>query len=270
MNFEAFSPADLLRWIMTAALALVGGLTLLRPCQFAAVCLHVPTRGLSRDDAARVEAAARRRKVLENIPASYDIAVGFGWLLASAACAAGAGAPALCYAAASLATASGMAAAYLRLHAVSTKRVAALNARTALGVVPWYWFALAAATALAALVSSELRAPGWAAFLICASALTSAWLAWRVTTMPALLSGDDLPAERFVDDNLRFGRATAVLLFAFVQVFVFVTFEAGTVQSWHADAHGNSLISWSVALAWLAFSAWTILRKVRPQRVALP
>jgi hypothetical protein len=85
MNLEAFSPADLLRWLMSAVLALVGGLTLLRPCQFAAVCLHVPTRGLSPGDAARVEAAARRRKTLENIPATYDIAVGFAWLAASAA-----------------------------------------------------------------------------------------------------------------------------------------------------------------------------------------
>ena len=259
-----FAIQDFLRWFMTGLLAIVGSVTLLAPRQLAAVCPHVPTRGLDAATAGRIEDAAYRRKRLENISPAYGIAVGAAWLIFAGCCAAGWATPAMWYAAAFLSLAAGMAAAYLHLRAIAGRRVAVLDVRSASGVVPWYWFAAAGGVALAALAWSELRAPGWAAALICLAALASTFLAWRVAEMPALLGGDDVAAERFVDEHLRFGRATSILLFAFVEIFVFVMFDIGLARE-----NPEQPIAALVAFAWIAYSAWTIANKLRPQHAVL-
>jgi hypothetical protein len=257
--------ADFLRWFVAGLIGFMGVITLLGPRQFAAVCPHVPMRGLDDATAERVGDAGCRRKELENVSPAYGVGIGLAWLAFAACCALGVGTPALWYAAAFLTLSGVMAAVFLHVRSVAKKRIALLSTRSATEVVPWYWFAAAAVVAVAALAWSELREPGWPALLICAAALASAWLAWRIATMPALLSGDDVPAERYVDEHLRFGRATAVLLFAFVEVFVFVMFDIGRSGTFR----GSAVLAWTTAFAWLAFSAWTIAAKLRPQRFAL-
>jgi hypothetical protein len=257
--------SEALRWFMTGMLGIMGLLTVLGPRQLAAVCPYVPTRGLDPSLQERVEDAAIRRKALEDISPAYGLTVGFAWLSFAALCGAGAATPAIWYAAAFLTLSAGMAAAYLHLRRVAGRRIAVLSARTATSVVPWFWFAVAAAVTLATLVWSELRAPGWPAVAVALAALASTYLASRVATMPALLSGDDVPAERFVDEHLRFGRATAILLFAFVELFVFVMFDIGRSGQWQ----GNVAIALTTALAWVAYSVWTIAVRVRPQHLAL-
>jgi len=254
--------ADFLRWFVAGLIVFMGTITLLGPRQFAAVCPHVPTRGLDGATAERVGEAGCRRKELENVSPAYGVGVGLAWIVFAVCCAMGLGTPALWYAAAFLTLSVGMAAAFLHVRLAATKRIALLESRSATEVVPWYWFAAATVVALGAVAWSELREPGWPAPLVCAAALASAWLAWRIATAPALLTGDDVPAERFVDEHLRFGRATAVLLFAFVEVFVFVMFDIGRSGTFR----GSEVIAWTTAFAWLAFSAWTIAAKLRPQR----
>jgi hypothetical protein len=249
------------RWFMAATLGVNGALLLLGPRQFAAVCPHVSTRGLPAVDAQRICAARGARQRREDVPAWYGVVAGLGSLGFAAACAAGVATPALWYAAAFLTFALVMGAAYTRVRAAAGKRVAVLNARDPGSVVPPVWFAAAAGVAIAALVSSELRAPNWAAALIGASALASTWIAFRVSAMPALLAGDDVAAERYVDERLRFGRTTAVLLLAFVQVFVFVMYDVGWPR--------NIPLALSVTLAWVGFSVWTIARKAGSRQVAL-
>lgn len=166
------------------------------------------------------------------------------------------GSNAIYYGALMLIISASAAGAYLQIRNRFPVRVAVLQQRTPGSVIPIPVFALITVQALLALVA--LQMPGAAtkigAVFVSISSLFCTWLAWRVTEMPALLAGDDVLMEQFVDARLRFQRAASILIYASVQSFVFLSFAHA--PHWSIDA---------TALLWVCYSAWYLVRTFRKQ-----
>ena len=77
-----------------------------------------------------------------------------------------------------------------------------------------------------------------AAALIAAAGVAIVILARRVATMPALLSGEDVAVESFVDTRLRAVRAFNLLGTAVAPGFVLESFAGYTDSAAHAAAMG--------------------------------
>ena len=152
-------------------------------------------------------------------------------------------------------------AAFLHLRNTQRKRVAVLSPRAPEGTISPLWFLLSVVCAVSILV--YLGDPVWAlpAALVCASALGTTLIAWRLTELGAILSGVDLPAEQAVDDRLRLYRSSIVLMFALIQPFVFAS------QITHRS--GIEDIAFFVpAVAWITFFFWMLWRQRAAVRLA--
>ena len=135
----------------------------------------------------------------------------------------------------------------LRLRTALTKRAAQLAPRR-VGAPLWV-FILALISAVSLLAFTEDRALMLAAVLVMISCIVTTAIAWRVATMPALLTGEDPDVEAFVDDRLRRTRTLMILIYAVVPQFVFASYSGYTSDALRFGA-------WLVALAaWLAVSA---------------
>jgi hypothetical protein len=254
---------EFLRWFCAGVLALLGVFWAAAPRRFASVCAVVRPGSLPEAMRGRVRDAAARRKALEAVSPWYGYAIAFVAFGCAGACAFARVAPSLCYAAAMLATALAMDLAFAVSRRRGGKSVALLSARKATSVIPWYWFAAAGGGAFATLLGPGGRLPEAAGVVVCLASLAMIRIAWQVAVMPSLLPGDDVAAERYVDERLRFGRATSALLLSFVTVFFFVQMDYANASAGHV---GASAFVW---LTWIAFSAWAIVRNVRPT-AALP
>jgi hypothetical protein len=255
-----------LHWFWSAFFAVFGVYLIWRGTRIGSVrgiyCMMRLTPEDGGDWHDRIEGAIERRGAAEGRPAPIGRWIG-GVSLILAAFAATTSVPdALLYALLCLSIALASAAAFLRLRNSQRTRVAVLSVRTVDQVLSPVWFALALASSLSLLTFVNL--PHWATptILVCISSIACVIIAWRLTQLGALLSGQDLPAEQLVDDRLRFHRSSMVLMFAYIQPFVFVTqiFDrAGAAQ------FATYVICW---IAWAAFLIWTVLRQRRALRVA--
>ena len=139
----------------------------------------------------------------------------------------------------------------LRLRSALTKRAAQLAPRR-LGAPPWLFIA-ALISAISLLAFAQDRTLTVAAVLVIMSCIFTTAIAWRVASMPALLTGEDPDVEAFIDDRLRRTRTLMILIYAVVPQFVFASFSRYTIDALRFDA-------WLVTLfAWLAVSAVFLL-----------
>jgi hypothetical protein len=102
-----------------------------------------------------------------------------------------------------------MALLYLRLRVAGSKRYASLDVRDLVSVVPTYVWTVAVIATITPLLLLPTDPVG--ALLATIAGIAMCILGNRVATMPALLHGDDLVVERFVDVRLREGRTSSVL-----------------------------------------------------------
>ena len=114
-----------------------------------------------------------------------------------------------------------IAANYLRLRNTQELRTAILAPRSTASVIPVYWFAIAVLCALSMLTFVTIPQEVLPAALVCCSSLASTYIAWRLTQLPALLSGVNVAAEQHVDEKLRFMRSIVALGFGLAQCLVF-------------------------------------------------
>lgn len=209
----------------------------------------------------RLEAAVERRVEAEGKP----VPLGFweGWLSIGLAALAATGLvqPELLYASLCFGMALGVAAVFLRLRNSQPKRVAILAARNPESVMPAYWFAIALISVLSLLTYVTTEGYRGPALLVMASSLLSIGFAWKLTALPALLTGVDVEAEQVIDDRLRFYRTRAAMMFAVAQTFVLCT-SAGNLT----PAQTVSYVL--TAVACVAFTFWMIRRQFAAVRVA--
>ncbi len=223
--------------------------------------LRVAAGDGSSDDQ-RIDAAVKRRQMAEGPPAPIGLFLsGIFLVLALAAAFNIRGLMLLFVLAVCAGTPLINALAFSRLRNVQPVRAALLAVRPSTSVIPAYWFAAAAMCAL--LVLSFAYTPGYAvpAVVVCISALTTVVIAWRMTLLPAMLSGDDIPAEQLVDDRLRFNRSTVCMFYAILETWMFANVAGGVTVL--------QTVAFYLSLACaVAFLAWITLWRYRAVRLA--
>jgi hypothetical protein len=234
-----------------------GRYTLNARCAWAG--LRVAAGDGSSDDE-RIESAIKRRQIAEGPPAPIGLYTAAVMLLIAVLAALNIGAPTQMYSLFCIATPLIAAAAFLRLRNLQPTRAAVLSVRTSDSVIPSYWFVAAAISALLVLSFASDPAYALAAGIVCAASLMTIYIAWRMTLLPAMLTGVDVPAEQLVDDRLRFNRSTMPLFYALVQTFAFCM-QFRSVNSIETAAY-------YVSLLWVVFMIWTTLWRARPVRLA--
>ncbi len=213
---------------------------------------------------ARVDAAIDRRQDAEGSPAPLRLWIGIPCIALGVVQAFWPEQPQLLYALMCFVLAIANGVAFLRLKNSQPKRVAVLESRTPGSVIPAYWFAAAALSCASMVVFIGENAFAVSALVVFVSASVTALIAWRLTQLPSLLSGVDLPAEQIVDDQLRRVRSSVVLFCVFAQTFALAcmaTPHAGvsTVQS--------AVYAWNW-FPWIVFGLWVWWRIRRPMNLA--
>ena len=170
--------------------------------------------------------------------------------------------PTLLYAALCFGTTLGVAAAFLQVRNSQPTRVALLSARYPESVIPSYWFYAAIISALMLLSFAIVGKHAAAADIVMVSALLCIGMAWRLTALPALLSGEDIPAEQVIDDRLRFYRSRAAMMLAVVQTFVFCLLQSGALNATQTITYALT------GVVYIAFAIWMIRRQFAKVRLA--
>jgi hypothetical protein len=200
-------------------------------------------------DAKRLARAVERRRELERFPGSQ---IGLGLGIASLCCAAlGAFLPApptMLYALLCLALAGALGASYVSLRRAGGPRVASLRYRDPNTVVPSYVYVLTAASSVSALSFIDKAPVG--ALLVTSAAVIIAAIGRGTAALPALLSGEDVAVERYVDDRLRALRTVSLLGTATAPPFVFATFSNYADSAAHVVTVVVSFAGLMVSLAW--------------------
>ena len=167
-------------------------------------------------DRARLDRALALRERLEGAPTWLGRALGILSLAAAAVAANNRVAIDLLVAVVTLASAAFLAAAYSRLRKARGPRAASLKARIRSSVVPRSLFATVTA----------------------AASLSIVVLAWMIAGLPALVRGDDVAVESFVDDRLRHQRVAAMLQLATTPSVFFFTLHLAAMYAspWRLSA----------------------------------
>ncbi len=225
---------NVLRWFLVGLWTVAGAWSLCGPVGFSWI-----RDGFARvqvADRARLDRALELRERLEGSPAWLGRALGVLSLAAAAVAASNRVAIDLLVAMTTLATAVFLAAAYSRLRQIRGMRAASLKARVRSAVVPRSLFAVVTATGLCPLFFLSVSA--FAATVMVAASLSIVLLAWMIADLPALVRGDDVAVESFVDDRLRHQRVAAILQLATTPgVFFFLlNFESMYASPWRLAA----------------------------------
>jgi hypothetical protein len=254
-----------LHWIWAAVFFGLGIFLMLRGGRIASPDRVFCRMRFAEPDAAdaepRIREAVARRQRAEAPKAPLGVWMGIVSIALSAAAAFSSVSVGLLYTILCLAIAGASAQVFLQLRNSNRTRVAVLSIRTPAEVISPYWFVLAAGSACWTLVFIDQPGLKLASVLVCVSAIFTSFIAWRLTTLGAILSGDDLPAEKIVDDRLRFYRSSTALVLAYMQPFVFAT---QTVE--------DSPLKWIAAIAtfllFIAYAAWMLRRQRAAVRIA--
>jgi hypothetical protein len=215
-----FANPLLLHWGYAAIFAVMGFILLFRSNMVAAV------PGSWRRDSAfeeRVEEALCRRRRLEDVPVGLRVAPSILCFVIAALTAFSQIPPGVLYGVLMFGISIAMAGTFLQLKNRGPVRAAMLSPRSSSAVIPAYWFVLAIVDAVTALAGLQVPGEQLGSVFVCVSTLVCTVLAWRITEMRALLTGDDPQAEEFVDSRVRFNRSAGVLFFAFAQSYVFLS-----------------------------------------------
>jgi hypothetical protein len=251
-----------LRWFMVGFFALFGARMIAARGCLGNVCSMVPA---IRGDAAaqdRLHRALISRSGREGFSRWLGVAIG-GCAFVLAALAATTAIPlTLLYAALAIALAFGLFAGYVRLRRAGGPRAASLRVRHPMNVLPWYAYAAVTAVALLPLLTVG-RTP-LAAALVSAAALLIVTTGWRVASLPALLGGDDVPVERFVDERVRRVRVVNLLGTSTAPVFVFIALRA----HWTPLDAAAAVFAFAVLIASLIWQWRLVVRPAVPREVA--
>jgi len=257
----------LAHWFWSAFFVLFGIYLVRRSFLGAPVCAACSIRvkdGGGDDGVNRIAAAVERREQAEGPAPRLGVWTGIPCIALGFIAAFTNVQSATLYAVMCLMLAAGTAAGFLRLKNSQSKRVAVLASRTPNSVIPSYWFAIGAASALSVLAFANDPRYVASALFVCVASLTATAIAWRLTQLPALWSGVDVPAEMAVDDRLRFVRSAVVLFYALAQTFVFCA--QPTIAQPSALQTAAYIWNW---IPWIAFAIWMVWR-LRQSRTLAP
>ncbi|HET7815506.1 MAG TPA: hypothetical protein VFL13_14160 [Candidatus Baltobacteraceae bacterium] len=212
----------ILHWFWTAFFAGFGVYLLLRPdCMMRTSCRVLRLRDGA--DRPRVDAAVERRRAVEHISNATGYGAAAFCFVMSAITAVTHVSTGLLYAIFCLGLALTMTALYLQLRNSQPTRIAVLNARTPASVIPVWAFLAAGVSAVCCLLLAAMPHLRVSALVVFASTAVTVFAAWRLTSLPAILQGVDVPVETALDQRLRFHRSAGVFVMGIVQPFVFAS-----------------------------------------------
>ncbi len=239
---------DFIRWYMVAFFVLLGVVLLAYRRCFASVSAYFVMQRQCGAIGKRVAAAVRRREEREALPASaMGLTVG-GSSVAFGAVAALTRVPVtLLYELLALVLGLTLLAGYMRLRRTGGRRTASLRRRDPDTILPSYVYALVAVAVVMPL--TWLPTVPVAALLTTAAGLVIALTGWGIAAMPALLTGDDVAVEQYVDDRVRSGRTVNLLGTAVAPGFFFMALTHYTDSWLHVAALLVSLVALLVSVA---------------------
>ena len=239
-------PTELISRVVPAVVVGAAGLYYLAfPRAFAAVRPYFWNLKLDEANRTRLDAVLDARKDAENLPKWLGFLMGAVSLALAALELVPSVTPVLPYALWCLAFAVMQLGAYFYFKRASEKRIAVLRVRRAFESLP-LTVIVAQGIAIAALVGIAVAAAEPSALLVAAAAALTIWISWRIANVPALILGNDVPVETFVDDRLRLMRAVNTASLGIAPVVVYLgmrhVFTGGTV---------SLALSIVILLAWL-------------------
>jgi hypothetical protein len=252
---------EVLHWIWVAFFIVFGIYLMVRPGCLTKIrgMFERPLSGTGEEFQHRVQAAVLRREEAESVPrviAVYigGITVALGIVAALTWIQSG-----LLYGVMCLLFAMISGITYLQLRNMQAKRVAVLAPRTPVSVIPAFWFFAAVASALSILAFALRPDARVSTIIVCVSSLLTTAIAWRLTRLPALLSGQDIAMEKLVDDRVRATRSRNVLNLAIIQPFVLCS------QLLITDTTNVQLAAFFFSLlVFLAYFAWSQRKLAAP------
>lgn len=209
-------------WFYTAFFALLAWSFLRNPAQYAATCAYFSNIATDERTHKRIMDASVRRKRLENISPNLGYYLGALNVVLAVLCGATWLQPSLWYAVSTLGMAGVTGVAYLQLRNSQRRRVAVLAVRGPGAAISPYWIGAAFLCAITPLVDLPHASLRFTAITVCIATLLIAFIGWRLTLMPALLEGIDLPAEHYVDEQLRSMRSMGAFAVAIGVPFVYL------------------------------------------------
>ncbi len=214
--------ADLVSRVVPALVIAAAGIAyLLAPSLLSAVRPYFSKLRLDASGRARLDAVLKARTQAENVPAWLGRLLGAVSLGLAALYLAPGISPILPYTAWCLAYAAACLAAYVAFKRASDRRAAVLRSRhpfeaLSLPVVGSLIAAVAAMFGIAAVTRDSYAA------LVAVGAAVAIWIGWRLAESPALVLGDDVAVEIFVDHRLRLMRAVNTAAIGIAPVVVYL------------------------------------------------
>ena len=169
-----------------------------------------------------IKAVAERRQRLEARPLATWYVTGGCSIALGIAALAGVLNGGLAYALSCTLLVSMLTAGYLRMRNAGPRRAAPLAPRRPGSFIPWPWYPIGVLAGLTPLAFLDVPSQRLAAALVTLSAFAIMALAIRAEGMAALLTGDDVDLELYVDDRLRRLRVNALWTIGMVVPFVYV------------------------------------------------
>jgi len=254
--------ADILHWFWFAFFLLFG-IYMLTRTKMGSACA-APYRTDDPSSEARIDAAVVRRQQAEGTPPPLWLWTGVPCICLAVVQAFWPAQPGLLYALMCLSIAVATGIAYTRLKNSQPKRVAVLANRSVESVIPSYWFAIAAISSVSMLAFVSDKNDAVPAIVVCVASMVTAFVARRLTLLPALLSGVDVPAEQLVDDKLRFARSSVPLTYTFCSTFAFCV-QAMPIDNPSSVQTTAYLWNW---FPWLFFGIWMVWRLRKPHDIS--
>lgn len=199
---------------------------------------------------ARLRALLERRQELEGLGGRPMLIAGASYLFFGVLCLLHVVTPAVAYALACVDSALILAASFSRVRNTGEKRAASLSPRTLTTAVPIFGYLGAAVNACLPLALAGNGPLRFAAILVFAASTTAIVAAWWTSSMAAVLVGDDVTLELYVDERIRRSRVSSMLALAYAIVPVF--FALATPVIVIAPAVVASLALTFSYIAWLA------------------
>ncbi|HEV2261687.1 MAG TPA: hypothetical protein VGR69_05305 [Candidatus Rubrimentiphilum sp.] len=227
-----------IRWFYVAIFTGFGVFMLLWPKKDLIVNIPAYFKRMNLDDRDkdRLIAVAERRKALERGSPAWARAAGVLNLVSAVAVALKAVPIPVAYSLMLVGFVTLIGAAYFRMRNTGPRRVASLDVRTPFKVLPLYGYVAATIGSMLPLVDVPNPSLRLVAIIVTMSSLAITFFAWRIAGVPALIAGDDIPVEIFVDDYLRLIRATGNLLLAPAAAFVYFSLTAEHANTVHLIA----------------------------------
>lgn len=219
------SPETIIRWYMGVFLLIWGAWVMLK-----AKSMNDIRDNFDDDPRPELHAVVERRQQLEARPLALWYAGGASGMLFGVATLTGAVNGVLAYAGSCLLLVCTLSVGYLRMRNAGPRRAAALVPRRTGALIAWPWYPIGVLVALSPLMFLTVPSQRISAVLVSLSACAIMALAIRAGSMAALLTGDHVDLELYVDDRLRNWRVNAFWTLGMGVAFVFVVIACASIS----------------------------------------